>query len=275
MPPKLRKEKSTPGTKSGSSTTNMFGILSDEASKQSPAKTTHEASIMTTPHQPPSPTRLDSMQNDIKSMVSIINTLSHSFHKMDKLDEIESHQKSSEDKIAGMIDDLRSEFETLKTSTTSPPTYADILNTTEKQNKNISATPSSTPILEIITPHQTTNQMMSLTTPNQTILPTNEGQDNSQATTTKMSSQPHEPTTYQTTSGENMPSTPATNEPTNNSNPSAMTTTQIQQAPTVSERRETTGLNQIPTPTVIHTALIGISKTTNNTPTTNFTPNDG
>ena len=135
MPPKLRKEKSTPGSKSGTTNTNMFSILTDDAPKQNPAKTTHDATTMVTHQQTASPTRLDSMQNDIKSMVNIINALSHSFHKMDKLDQIESRQKSSEEKITGMITDLRSEFETLKTTTKNPPSYADILKTTEKENK--------------------------------------------------------------------------------------------------------------------------------------------
>ena len=46
MPPKLRKEKSTPGSKSETSNTNMFDILSDDAKKQNPAKITHDASTM-------------------------------------------------------------------------------------------------------------------------------------------------------------------------------------------------------------------------------------
>ena len=114
----------------------MFDILSEESQNKRPAKITHDASTMATYQDSTSPTRLDSMQNDIKSMVSIINALSHSFHKMDKLDKIdqlESRQKSSEDKITGMITDLRSEFETMKTtsSNATPMTYADILKNNE------------------------------------------------------------------------------------------------------------------------------------------------
>ena len=175
MPPKLRKEKSTPGTKSGSTTSNMFNVLSDDSPKQHPTQTTHDVSTMATAHPPTSPTRLDTIQNDIKSMASIIHAMSHSFNKMDKLDKIdqlESRQKSSEEKITGMITDLHSEFETLKTNN-APPTYADILKTTERQNKNISATTSTTPLLEVLAPTQVPTQIIPTSIPDQnTLLPT-------------------------------------------------------------------------------------------------------
>ena len=140
MPPKLRKEKPTSGSNPGSTNTNMFDILSEESQDKRPAKVTHDAGTMATYQDSTSPTRLDSMQNDIKSMVNIINALSHSLHKMDKLDKIdqlESRQKSSEDKITGMITDLRSEFETMKTTSSNdtPMTYDDILKNNEKKIK--------------------------------------------------------------------------------------------------------------------------------------------
>ena len=169
MPPKLRKEKPTSGSNPGSTNTNMFDILSEESQDKRPAKVTHDAGTMVTYQDSTSPTRLDLMQNDIKSMVNIINALSHSLHKMDKLDKIdqlESRQKSSEDKITGMITDLRSEFEMMKTtsSNTTPMTYADILKNNEKQNKNTLADTTS-PALEILKPYHRSTQKISTSTP--------------------------------------------------------------------------------------------------------------
>ena len=234
MPPKLRKEKSTPGTKSGSTTSNMFNVLSDDSPKQHPTQTTHDVSTMATAHPPTSPTRLDTIQNDIKSMASIIHAMSHSFNKMDKLDKIdqlESRQKSSEEKITGMITDLHSEFETLKTNN-APPTYADILKTTERQNKNISATTSTTPLLEVLAPTQVPTQIIPTSIPDQnTLLPT-------------------DPSKYQASDTNTVPTNQASlNTPSTNALPTQQTsTTNLQDTSNILSimQHGSTGTNQNP-----------------------------
>ena len=166
MPPKLRKDKPTQGSKSPS--TNMFDALSEDLHKKPPAKTsTSDVGTMSTTPQPPSETQLTTMQNDIASMAQVIMNLSNSIHKMDKLDRIdiiESRQKSSETKITEMVSNLRSELEQLKTTskdTTSvhTPSYAEaLLKTTEKSNKNNTTHADTTPMENLrstSTPHST------------------------------------------------------------------------------------------------------------------------
>ena len=244
MPPKLRKEKSTSGSKSETSNTNMFDILADDTKKQNLAKITHDTSTtMATHQQAASPTRLDSMQNDIKSMVSIINALSHSFHKMDKLDHIESRQKSSEEKITGMITDLRSEFETLKANTTTPPTYADILKTTRKQNKNMSANPSTAPLLQILEPQQAPTQLIPLNIPIPGTLSTT-NQSSYSAPPTTESLPPHTLSTNKTSTDTNVITNQNVDDPTNTNHTSTMATSLPQPAPPLDKEQDTTGLNQ-------------------------------
>ena len=157
MPPKLRKEKSTPGSKPASSTTNMFDVLTDDPPKHTPPKITHDTGTMVTTPQQSSPSQLEQMQNDIRSMVHIVNALSSSLRqmeKLDKIDEIEARQKSSETMLTTMITKLSSEFDTKKQSTAALEhnaslTYADILKTTEKQNKNNTTDSATTQALKV------------------------------------------------------------------------------------------------------------------------------
>ena len=118
MPPKLRKDRSTQGSKLSQTDTNMYSILTDDPPAKKRAKTT--AATMTTiiPSQTPSDTQLKTIQNNIASMAHAIHALSNSIHKMDKLDEIdeiEARQKSSETMINEIISDIRSELETINT----------------------------------------------------------------------------------------------------------------------------------------------------------------
>jgi len=84
------------------------------------------------------------MQNNIASTAQIIMTLSSSIHKMDKrdkIDVIEARQKSSENTMADMVKELRSEIYQIKTTTPDyaslhTPSYANVLKTSEKPNKN-------------------------------------------------------------------------------------------------------------------------------------------
>ena len=77
-------------------------------------------------------------------MAQVIKSLSTLLHKMDKLDKIdiiEARQKSTEITINEMITDLSDEIDHIKTKTEESlelvsPSYADILKTTQKSNKN-------------------------------------------------------------------------------------------------------------------------------------------
>ena len=60
------------------------------------------------------------MQNNIASMAHVIQALNNSIHKMeelDKIDEIEACQKSSETMIKNIVSGLRSELKHIKTPT--------------------------------------------------------------------------------------------------------------------------------------------------------------
>ena len=206
MPPKLRKDKSIQGLKPTTSSTNRFGALSDDQSKQKPAKTLNPTNndppsvslhtptmldkqpedhsntnqtklksniptMTTSPHSTPE-TQLATMQKDLATMVQVINLLSTSISKMDELDKIdaiESRQRSSETMLNNMVTNFRSEIDELKTTSTFNNTtnytasYVDILKKPEKTNKN--KTPPSgtttTPleIIEAYKPkHQTPNK---------------------------------------------------------------------------------------------------------------------
>ena len=143
MPPKLRKDRSTQGSKPPQTDTNMYSILTDNPPAKKGAKTTTDTMTTIIPSQTPSDTQRKTMQNDIASMAHAIHALSNSIHKMDKLDKIdkiEARQKSSETMINEIVSDLRSELETIKTpNVNSPviqtPSYAQITKPTQKNHK--------------------------------------------------------------------------------------------------------------------------------------------
>lgn len=144
MPQKLRKNRSTQGSKPTQTDTNMYSILTDDPPTKRSAKTTTDTATPIIPSQTPSDTQLKTIQNDIASMAHVIHALSNSIHKMDKLDkidEIEARQKSSETMINEIVSDLRSELETIKTPNVNTPvlqtpSYAHITKPTQKKHKN-------------------------------------------------------------------------------------------------------------------------------------------
>ena len=158
MPPKLRKEKPTQGSKiTPTRTTNQYEILSDNNQTRNPAKTTGEHTTASPTSNSTSNDQLAAMQNDLASMIHVIQTISSSMHKMDKLDkidEIEARQKSSETIISDMVTDRRCEIELLKatTPTTMNPTYAEILQTSEDNNDNTETGNNDTSVLHTTKP---------------------------------------------------------------------------------------------------------------------------
>ena len=158
----------------------MFKVLSRDHQQKLPAKTgtTDVGTISTTP-QPPSDTQLTTIQNEIASMTQVIMTLSNSIQKMDKLDQIdviESHQKSSEARIIEMVTNLCSELEQLKATsvdipTVHTPSYADArLKTSEKSNKNVTRYSGTTTALDILKPVHETRSTYKPITPAETCL---------------------------------------------------------------------------------------------------------
>ncbi len=160
MPPKLRKDKNTQGSKKTPANTNMFDALSEDHQNNTPTKTTSNVATMSTSSQMTSDTQLATMQHDNASMAQIIKTLSTSIYKMNKLDKIDvikARQKSSETMMKNIVSDLCSEFENIETTTTDTtlvhtPSYADSLKTTQKTHKNTTAHTGMIPTLEVLKP---------------------------------------------------------------------------------------------------------------------------
>ena len=173
MPPKLRKDRSTPGAKPAPTTTsNKFEPLSETHPLKTPSKHASTTMVDDAPTNPPSELQFDTMKDDIASMVQVIKSLSTSLHKMDKLDKIdiiEARKKFTEITITEMITDLRYEIDHIKTKTEDSseldsPSYADILKTTQKSNKNQPSHNDMTKDLEQIknkTPEKDNEQSMS------------------------------------------------------------------------------------------------------------------
>ena len=144
MPPKLRKDRSSQGSKATPSNTNMYNILNDDHQTKMSAKTTTDKATVAIPSQTPAEAQMKTMQHDIASMAQVIQVLSNSIHKMDKLDkidELEARQKSSETMLNEMVSDLRTELDTIKTPQSNTPvihtpSYAHITKTTQKSHKN-------------------------------------------------------------------------------------------------------------------------------------------
>ena len=200
MPPKLRKDRHVSSKKTiPTPTTNKFEALADDPPLKDPPKTTtHDE---TTEVQPPFPTdpNYESMKNDISSMAEVLQSLTTSIQKMDKLDKIdllESRQKSTDTKIDIIFTELRNEIDdikgnTIQPPTTDPPSYADILKTSEKPNKNKQSKIDMTPDLEILKP-------------------TNKTPDNTNVISTPTITQNQNPTTKETPN-ENPSNIPDTN----------------------------------------------------------------
>ena len=148
----------------------MYDVLSEDKQRQNPTKPTSDAVMVTTPEPPKNDSQLITMQQDIASMVDIINTMSKSFHKMeklDKIDEIDSRQKLSEVMIQNMMSDIRYDIDMIKTTTLSQtPIYADTLKTKEKQNKNNSVNVNEDPNLDTYKQNQTPDHNTTANDPN-------------------------------------------------------------------------------------------------------------
>ena len=86
MPPKLRKEKPTQGSKiTPTRTANKFEILSEADQTKIPAKTNPDhTSIQPSPNQT-SDDQMAAMQNDLASMVQVIKSLSVSMKRWTNL----------------------------------------------------------------------------------------------------------------------------------------------------------------------------------------------
>lgn len=159
MTPKLHKDETIKGSKPISPKTNMFETLSEEnQTKPPPAKILSESTESITITKSTVDTQLATMQSDIALMAEVLKSLILSVTKMDeldKIDEIESRQKSSETMMHNMMSNLQSEIDTIKTTTTEPevlhtPCYADILKTTQKTHKNTTDNATITTPLEVL-----------------------------------------------------------------------------------------------------------------------------
>ena len=104
-------------------------------------------------------------------MAQVIMSINNSLHKMEKLDridDIEARKKLSEIKMTDMVTELRKQIEDYKSPnentpqiTGENPSYADVLKTSEKSNKNTTQHPSKTTTLQTLKPtttHTTQNE---------------------------------------------------------------------------------------------------------------------
>ena len=147
MPSKLCKDKLVQSSKSTPTpTTNKFDILSEDQPLKDPPKNITSVTTMSTQTLSTPNSNFNSMKNDITSMAIVLKSLTTSNHKMDKLDKIdiiESRQKFTDTKVNAMFTELRSELNDIEAKATETPqvttdalSYANILKTSQKQNKN-------------------------------------------------------------------------------------------------------------------------------------------
>ena len=117
MPPKLRKDKPPTGPKLTPTGSNRFDALSN-----------HQQKYVTE-------TQIATMQDNINSMTPIIQVISESIHKMEKLDKInQSRQKSTQEHLHNIVNKLCHDFNQLNINGTIPP-YTEIPATSFKNQE--------------------------------------------------------------------------------------------------------------------------------------------
>ena len=247
MPPKLRKDKLVQNPKPiPTPTTNQYDAFSEHRTHEDPPKTTTPSPAMSTPTLTTPDPNYQSLKNHMTSMAAVLQSITTSLQKMDKLDKIDiikSRQKSTNTKLDELVSNLSSENGIIKATTNDPnlapntPSYATILKTSQKQNKNDTENPRMTPNLTIIKPpskstndtsdptkvqalvpitnnNDTTNQSITLTVPTDQPPSSTQPQLTTTATTKRniaasdpapTKSTPHEQTTTATTHAQASP----------------------------------------------------------------------
>ena len=181
MSPKLRKDKLVQSPKPiPTPTTNQYDALSEHRTHKDPPKTTTPSPTMSTPTLTPPDPHYESLKNDMTSMAAVLQSITTSLQKMDKLDKIDiikSRQKSTNTKLDELVSNLSSENGIIKATTNDPnlapntPSYATILKTSQKQNKDDTENTSMTPNLTIIKPPSTSTNDTSDQTKVQALVP--------------------------------------------------------------------------------------------------------